>query len=92
MVLPNLSVDEIKARGEALGWPLKPLCRHAGVTAETIYRAVRNPERDIRRRTQLRLLGALLELEREQLRRLAALHPDLVAELAGGGARFDTAA
>jgi NaMN:DMB phosphoribosyltransferase len=91
MVLPNLSVDEIKLRGEAIALPINRLCRQAGVTPATIYRAIGNPARDIKRRTQLRLLTTLLELEREQLRRLAALHPDLVAELAGG-VRLDTAA
>lgn len=90
MITLNLSVSEIKQRSEALAWSINRLCQHAGVTPATIYRTANNPVRDIRRTTQLRLLETLLEAEREQLRRLAALHPDLVAELARP--RLETAA
>jgi hypothetical protein len=81
--LPNLPASEIKERADAIGWPLTRLCPRAGVTYATVYRAARDPARDIKRKTQVRMIGALLEIEREQLRRLAALHPDLIAELAG---------
>jgi hypothetical protein len=83
MDLPNLSVSEIKERAEAIAWTLGRLCIASGITAGTIYRTARDPKRDIRRSTQLRLLNTLVGLERDQLRRLARLHPDVVAELAG---------
>ena len=90
MDLPNLSVNEIKERGELIAWSLNRICVKAGVTAGSMYRTARNPDRDIRRSTQLALLRVLLDAERDQLRRLAALHPDLAAELAMP--RLETAA
>lgn len=82
-MLQLIDISEIKTRGDRIGCPLTKLAVAANLHPTTAYRAARDPTHDVRRSTQVRLMQALISREREELRRLAALHPDLIEELAG---------
>lgn len=81
MMMPDLSVFEIKQRGQAIGWSVHRLCREARVSPATVSRALNDPERHIRRGTQRALVRVLVSLERERLRHLAERHPDMIVRL-----------
>lgn len=77
-----LDVSEIQERGRQIAAPLFKVAERAGLSSGGIYRSAKNPGIQIKLTTVLKLNEALHELEREQLRRLAELHPDVIEELA----------
>lgn len=72
-----LEIADIKSRAERVGITLSELAQSVGIHPTTAYRCARGAAGP-RLATAQRLTDALVECEREALKRLQQLHPDAV--------------